>query len=151
MESDLRDLTVEDWRQIVDDANSSDLTKREWCARAGIAEKTLYYWQRKFREEDTQQQTEEAASVDTQAEESTFVELPLEVTCGGTLPSAANVLPPEGPAQPIPAKAHKPCEVKAGISFVPEMAIQTGDFQLFIGGNISEKALRVAMEVLRHA
>ena len=59
MECDLRDLTVEDWRQLVDDANSSDLTKREWCARAGIAEKTLYYWQRKFREEDMQQQTEE--------------------------------------------------------------------------------------------
>ena len=29
MESGVHDLAVEDWRQLVDDANSSDLTKRE--------------------------------------------------------------------------------------------------------------------------
>ena len=41
---------------LIQECNSSGLTKREFCQRRGISEKSLYYWLRKLRS-----QTAEAA------------------------------------------------------------------------------------------
>ena len=34
---------------LIQECNSSGLTKREFCQQRGISEKSFYYWQRKLR------------------------------------------------------------------------------------------------------
>ena len=37
------------WAMLIQECNSSGLTKREFCQRRGISEKSFYYWLRKLR------------------------------------------------------------------------------------------------------
>ena len=37
------------WAMLIQECNSSGMTKREFCQRRGISEKSLYYWLRKLR------------------------------------------------------------------------------------------------------
>ena len=39
------------WEQIVAECNAAGISKKEWCAKNGIPEKSFYYWQRKFRKQ----------------------------------------------------------------------------------------------------
>ena len=144
-EASTHDLTIEEWRQVVQDANTTMLSKREWCLQAGISEKQLYYWQRKLREIDKQEQDMGSSPEETQ-EDSTFVVLPLKVSSPEIAsPSVVQIVaqqPAPEPSKPVEAFP-KP--------FIAEMAIQTERFQVLIGGNVSENALRTVMRVLRHA
>lgn len=37
------------WAMLIQECNSSGLTKREFCQQRGISEKSFYYWIRKLR------------------------------------------------------------------------------------------------------
>lgn len=37
------------WATLIQECNSSGLTKREFCQQRGISEKSFYYWLRKLR------------------------------------------------------------------------------------------------------
>ena len=37
------------WAMLIQECNSSGLTKREFCQQRGISEKSFYYWLRKLR------------------------------------------------------------------------------------------------------
>lgn len=37
------------WAMLIQECNSSGLTKREFCQQRGISEKSYYYWLRKLR------------------------------------------------------------------------------------------------------
>ena len=37
------------WATLIQECNSSGLTKREFCQKRGISEKSFYYWLRKLR------------------------------------------------------------------------------------------------------
>ena len=37
------------WTTLIQECNSSGLTKREFCQKRGISEKSFYYWLRKLR------------------------------------------------------------------------------------------------------
>lgn len=40
---------AENWAMLIQECNSSGLTKREFCQQRGISEKSYYYWLRKLR------------------------------------------------------------------------------------------------------
>ena len=40
---------AERWAVLIQECNSSGLTKREFCQQKGISEKSFYYWLRKLR------------------------------------------------------------------------------------------------------
>jgi len=40
---------AEKWAMLIQECNSSGLTKREFCHQRGISEKSFYYWLRKLR------------------------------------------------------------------------------------------------------
>ena len=40
---------AETWAMLIQECNSSGLTKREFCQQRGISEKSYYYWLRKLR------------------------------------------------------------------------------------------------------
>ena len=39
------------WAAVIQECKASGLTKKEYCIRHGLSEKSFYYWQRKFREQ----------------------------------------------------------------------------------------------------
>lgn len=143
MENEPRDYTEEEWRQLVIEANSTELSKRQWCAQAGVSEKQLYYWQHKFRKLGAKEPLETADL----EEEPTFVEI--------TVNDSAKQLPQEETTNittPLPEPPASMPTISSGVEpFQPEMAIQTGDLQLLIGHNISEQAFRTVLKVLRSA
>ena len=143
MENEPREYTVDEWRQLVIEANNTELSKRQWCAQVGISEKQLYYWQHKFRKHDAMELLETPVS----EEEPTFVEITVNDTAKLTVPEeTADIATP----QPEPPVSMPPMSSNVE-SLQPEMAIQAGDLQLLIGHNISERALRVVLKVLRYA
>ena len=40
---------AQNWAMLIQECNNSGLTKREFCQKQGISEKSFYYWQRKLR------------------------------------------------------------------------------------------------------
>lgn len=171
MGPEVQDYSIDQWRQLINEANSSELSKREWCAKVGISEKQFYYWQSKIRkidsqlltpeeseqtvpeeseqtvsEESVQVVTEESAPVVAE-EQSAFV----EITISDSTPRPTTKI--ERPLPPAPARHRvKNATVPSyGMTFRPEMALQADNYQLLIGGNITETALRTVMKVLRNA
>ena len=43
------DYRAQTWRMLIQECTNSGLTKREFCRRRGISEKSFYYWHRKLR------------------------------------------------------------------------------------------------------
>ena len=43
------DYRVQTWAMLIEECSNSGLTKREFCRRRGISEKSFYYWLRKLR------------------------------------------------------------------------------------------------------
>ena len=43
------DYRAQTWRMLIQECSNSGLTKREFCRRRGISEKSFYYWLRKLR------------------------------------------------------------------------------------------------------
>ena len=40
---------AQNWAMLIQECNNSGLTKREFCQKQGISEKSFYYWLRKLR------------------------------------------------------------------------------------------------------
>ena len=110
------------WEQIVAECNAAGISKKEWCAKNGIPEKSFYYWQRRIRQQIAAKNSCKSADEIT----SSFVELPIS-------PS-----PPSEPKLPVP-------------DLSPELMLQIGDCQLFIDGRVQEQTLSTVLKVLRNA
>ena len=48
------DYRVQTWAMLIEECSNSGLTKREFCRRRGISEKSFYYWLRKLRSQMTE-------------------------------------------------------------------------------------------------
>ena len=65
---------IEEWTQLLQEADSSGLTRKQWCEQNGISQWKFYYWQKKIREE----QQEDVKDTDHPASKvGTFCELDL--------------------------------------------------------------------------
>jgi hypothetical protein len=113
------------WEQIVAEGNAAGISKKEWCAKNGIPEKSFYYWQRRIRKQIAAKNSCEPAD-EISVTSSSFVELPM------------NPSPPSEPKLPVP-------------DLSPELMLQIGDCQLFIDGRVREQTLSTVLKVLRNA
>ena len=48
------DYRAQTWTMLIQECSNSGLTKREFCRRRGISEKSFYYWLRKLRSQMTE-------------------------------------------------------------------------------------------------
>ena len=65
---------IEEWTQLLQEADASGLTRKQWCEQKGIPQRKFYYWQKRIREE----QKEEVNGTDHPASKvGTFCELDL--------------------------------------------------------------------------
>ena len=59
---------AETWAMLIQECNSSGLTKREFCQQRGISEKSYYYWLRKLRSQIVTSSTSpQLVQLDTEA------------------------------------------------------------------------------------
>jgi putative transposase len=98
------------WEQIVAECNAAGISKKEWCAKNGIPEKSFYYWQRRIRQQIAAKNSCKSADDIS----SSFVELPISPS-----PASESKLP-------VP-------------DLSPELLLQIGDCQLFIDGRVQEQ------------
>ena len=113
------------WEQIVAEGNAAGISKKEWCAKNGIPEKSFYYWQRRIRQQIAAKNSCKSAD-EISVTSSSFVELPM------------NLSQPSEPKLPVP-------------DLSPELMLQIGDCQLFIDGRVKEQTLSTVLKVIRNA
>ena len=63
------EIRTRQWYEIILEANSSSLSKKEWCRQNSISPKSFYYWQRKFRQAESEKLLEITPSVPARLEE----------------------------------------------------------------------------------
>ena len=133
MEKTAYSLRIRHWIGVIQEANSSDLTHKEWCMQNGISRRQFYYWQKKVREYLIE-------SGKTSGLLQTIESQPAEANLEPIAPVFCEV--PLAPRQRI--------EHDTDFS-QPELVLNYGPFQLLVGGNISERTLTTVIAVIRHA
>ena len=54
MDKQSLEIRTRQWYEIILEANSSSLSKKEWCRQNSISLKSFYYWQRKLRQKEAE-------------------------------------------------------------------------------------------------
>lgn len=141
MESDIaHNLRVEKWRQIVLEANNSDIPKIQYIREHKLTENSFYYWQRYFRRE-------EAAN--------------------GTLPVLQNpetgICSSEAPVKPVSSfievtapSTTCPSEEANDKPFPPaepawKVMLRHGDYSIYIDNGVTQACLETVMQAISHA
>lgn len=139
METDIaRRLRIEKWRQIILEANNSDIPKIQYINEHNLSENSFYYWQRFFRKEavangnalsSVPQPAHDEALPANQG--SSFIEV--------TAPS-------------VPAPSTAACSQETSDPD-PEwaMMLRHGDYNLYIDNSVSEKCLKTVLRAISHA
>ena len=111
--------------------NSSSLSKKEWCRQNSISPKSFYYWQRKFRQAESEKLLEITPSIPARLEEKP------------ARPSSVEV--PLYPLDPQDRMHYSGAEV------IPELIMQKGAYHLLIGKGVSEDTLITVLRAIDHA
>lgn len=131
----------EQWWQSVTNCAESGMKKSEWCRQNGINPRTLYYWQRRFRDElasvGKQDALPEVYEKDPAAKpgiagEAVFVDLTDHL---------------------VPSHCPQSGSGEVGIqeAFLPQLMIRSGLWQVYVGSTVQETTLETVLRVLSHA
>ena len=124
-------IRTRQWYEIVLEANSSSLSKKEWCRQNSISPKSFYYWQRKFRQAESEKLLEITPSIPARLEEKperlSSVQVPLYA------------LDPQD-------RMHY-----SGAEVIPVLIMLKGAYHLLIGKGISEDTLITVLRAIDHA
>ena len=121
------------WKSVIEQCHSRPIgqTQREWLREHKISEKRFYYWQRKFRQAESEKLLEITPSIPARLEEKperlSSVEVPLYA------------LDPQD-------RMHY-----SGAEVIPELIMQKGAYHLLIGKGISEDTLITVLRAIDHA
>lgn len=142
MESDIaRSLRIEKWRQIILEANNSDMPKIQYIHEHNLSENSFYYWQRLFRREAVENGTAPAAVPQSVH----GVPQPADSLPAGS--SFIEVTPPSVQAPSAPSCKERCADPD------PEwtMMLRHGDYSLYLDNKVSEKCLKTVLRAISHA
>ena len=128
MDKQSLEIRTRQWYEIILEANSSSLSKKEWCRQNSISLKSFYYWQRKLR----QKEAEKLRDV-----------TPAALTC-------LNETSAHSLSANTPVEAEERIR-SAGTGIIPELIMQKGAYHLFISKVISEDTLITVLRAIDHA
>ena len=135
-------LRAQRWKQIIVACNTSGMKKVDWMRLHGISEKSFYRWQTLFRKEALDEAAESAAISAKQAES-------LQRVQGQEMiPGFVDV------TALITRKEELPRSFQTGNQseqLTPEIMIQTGRYNLYIGRGITESTLATVLKVIGNA
>ena len=135
-------LRAQHWKEIIVACNTSGMKKIDWMRLHGVSEKSFYRWQTLFRKEVLDEATENAAISAEQAESLQRVQ-GQEMTPGFVDVTAL-----------ITRKEELPRSFQAGNQseqLTPELMIQAGRYNLYIGRGITESTLAMVLKVIGNA
>ncbi len=130
MDPNTRQIRRDRWLQIILEATSSGMTKERWCREHQISTKTFYHWQRIIREEEAER----------------FQQMNLSYSPEPSRASTAQALP----SATIPDTA-KGAAFQAVQVIRPEIILQAGQYQMIIGGGVTESTLATVLRVISNA
>lgn len=142
MEPDIaRSLRIEKWRQIILEANNSDIPKIQYIREHNLSENSFYYWQRFFRREAVAN----GAALSAAPQPAHNAVQPVEPG----LPGSPFI---EVTAPPAPAPSTASCQGQCSDPD-PEwaMMLRHGDYSLYIDNSVSEKCLKTVLRAISHA
>lgn len=146
MASDIaHDLRVEKWRQIILEANNSDIPKIQYMREHNLSENSFYYWQRFFRKEAIENGTALSAIPQNQPVNER------SAAPGQQVSSFIEVTAPSVP-DPAPSAPAAPCTVpdsEPDSSWT--MMLRHGDYSLYLDNSVSEKCLKTVLRAIPHA
>lgn len=129
-------IRIQQWAEIINAANDSGLTRKEWCDQNNISLRIFYYWHKKVRDHIINQQTDQNLPVP--------VSSGLPLSAQGASPVFCEIkktsVPDQCTDRSFPAE-----------SFIPEAMLKLGQYGLYINSNISEGTLSTILSVLRNA
>ena len=131
------DVRITKWESLIREANSSGISKTEWCQLHGISKYKFYYWQRKVRARaGAGLQAKTVGCNDPLKSEpaSSLVEL--------TLPA---IEPPELETTPLPHG------LNTQIDHTAELLLRVGAYEIQVNSPAAEETLCMVMRVLRNA
>ena len=127
---------AEYWRRIIDDAENSPLSVREWCRQKGIKPRKFYYWRSRLKEQSL---TTEISDVSIPSNNS-FIEFSID---GEPLS--------EPQSEPLHDLAPTRKTVLPSPVIEPEIRIETPSFKVFVKNGVKEQTLRMVLKVIGDA
>ena len=131
MDREVQEIRLEQWKKLIQDACSSDKTKKEWCQEHGFSEKRFYYWQRKVRRHALEKLPSEKAddrpqfaALSMPAKEASYTK---ELSSGSAAPE------------------------QTGSGLIPSVILLSGDCRILIGDAVSETLLTPVLRAVRNA
>ncbi len=134
----------ENWRRIVQECNNREpgITKKDWCQSNNISLKSLYYWQRQFRNE--------AAVTVAAAGQNSFYDITSHLDANGTAADTVSELRVPSSSTPIEGTAGQ--DNPGTVPFhLPGIIVQTGECRVYVADSAKKSTFRMVMEVLRNA
>ena len=140
MDKKICEIRLQQWVEIIREANESGMTKKDWCAQHGISTRKFQYWQKKVRElliEQGQKESQPSALPETNDEtapeehQQSFY----EITLSGSNESAP-IIP----------------DVKASVVPAADMELSYQGFKLnFSSETVTEASLSKVLKAIRYA
>ena len=135
-------LRAQHWKQIIVACNTSGMKKVDWMRLHGVSEKSFYRWQTLFRREALDGAAESSTISAEQAE--TLQRVQRQEMIPGFVDVTALVTRKEEFPKPFQ-------EGNQAEQLIPEVMIQAGRYNLYIGSGITEATLATVLKVIDHA
>ena len=135
-------LRAQHWKQIIVTCNTSGMKKVDWMRLHGVSEKSFYRWQTLFRREALDGAAESSKISAEQAE--TLQRVQRQEMIPGFVDVTALVTRKEEFPKPFQ-------EGNQAEQLIPEVMIQAGRYNLYIGSGITEATLATVLKVIDHA
>lgn len=135
MDNRYRFERLQQWAPLIFDAANAKC-KRDWCRQNGIQIRQFYYWQTQVRNYILEHGEASLLPKSSDGEHHDLVRIDMATPA---------------PIQALPTASDPAPEPSEQISLHPEIMLRYGDFQIFLGSNVSEKALTSVLKAVRHA
>ena len=136
MDRSAYEIRKKQWHQTISECLNSGINKTEWCRQNGISLRSIYYWQKKFRDEAIMGQDPSS--------------LPA-VTCEGKDITSTDTNNPVFVDLTDKFLASAPVQEVPSVTFAPELMINKNGTQIYVYGNVQAHTLETVMEVIAHA
>lgn len=142
MDSRVMSLRAQRWKEIITACNTSGMKKADWMRLHGVSEKSFYRWQNVLRD----QVLDEVESNYPIVPDYIAVSDRLQA---GAVPELVDITAivsqkPVGKISPVQSTVPQK-------QITPEIMIQAGPYNLYIGSGVNETTLATVLRVIGHA
>ncbi len=136
MDSRIRKIRMDYWRDIIVACNTSGMLKKDWLQIHGINAKNFYRHQKELRELEMEKAGITSEDIPAGENHQEF----FDVTTA--LASQTNT---------ISTQKNPECGMAYQKMNQPEILIQVGAYNLYVGSNVTEATLTTVLKVINHA